>query len=197
MNDLKLPAKGSKVKVIGIIPNSLVTENLLEEARVENGLAVADVKRDILKIAVVERHLASGNFGLGFVKGFGLKQGAMGSSVAHDSHNLMLVGTNDEDMLLAAHEIERLRGGLVVAANGHVLASLSLPIAGLMSDRPYEEANENLTALLQAAHDLGSELHDPFMPFSFLALPVIPALRITDKGLVDVTQFRLVPLFED
>ncbi len=195
--DLKLPAQGTKAKVIGAIPGSLVTESLLEEVKVEDGLAVADVERDILKMAVIERHLASGNVGLGFVKGLGLKRGALGSSVAHDSHNLVLVGTNDKDMLLAAHEIEHMRGGLVVVADGHVLASLPLPIAGLMSESPFEEVNEKLQALLAAAHELGSPLHDPFMSLSFLALPVIPSLKLTDKGLVDVTQFRFVPLFED
>ena len=195
--DLKLPAAGTKAKVIGLIPDQIVTESLLEEMKVENGFAVADVERDILKMAVIERHLASGNVGLGFVKGFGIKRGALGSSVAHDSHNLVLIGTNDEDMLLAAHRIERMRGGLAVVAEGRVLASLALSIAGLMSERPFEEVNEGLEALLDAARDLGSDLHDPFMTLSFLALPVIPSLKLTDKGLVDVTQFKLVPLFED
>jgi len=195
--DLKLPAAGTKAKVIGLIPDQIVTESLLEEVKVENGFAVADVERDILKMAVIERHLASGNVGLGFVKGFGIKRGALGSSVAHDSHNLVLIGTNDEDMLLAAHRIERMRGGLAVVAEGRVLASLALSIAGLMSERPFEEVNEGLEALLDATHDLGSDLHDPFMTLSFLALPVIPSLKLTDKGLVDVTQFKLVPLFED
>ena len=194
---LRLPAMGKRAKVIGVIPNQIVTDSLVEEVKVEDGLAVADVERDILKIAVIERHLASGNVGLGFVKGFGLKRGALGSSVAHDSHNLMVVGTNDEDMLLAAHEIEHMRGGIAAVEGRRVLAALKLPIAGLMSERPFEEVNEDLKALLAAARELGSNLHDPFMALSFLALPVIPALKITDKGLVDVTQFRLVPLFEE
>lgn len=196
-NDLRLPVGGRWVKVIGIVPNEIVTESLLEEVKSKNGFAVADVERDILKIAVFERHLASGNVGLGFVKGLKLRHGALGSSVAHDSHNLVIVGTNDEDMLLAAHEVERLRGGLVAVAGGNVLASLPLPIAGLMSDRPYEEVNAALNKLLAVAHELGTDLHDPFMTLSFLALPVIPALKLTDKGLVDVTQFKFVPLFED
>ncbi|MGC8787511.1 MAG: adenine deaminase C-terminal domain-containing protein, partial [Anaerolineae bacterium] len=196
-DDLKVPAAGKWMKVIGIVPNEIVTDSLLEEVKNENGFAVADVERDILKMAVIERHLASGNVGLGFVKGLGLKRGALASSVAHDSHNLVIVGTNDEDMLLAAHEVERLRGGLVAVADGQVLASLPLPIAGLMSDRPYEEVNAALKELLTVAHELGSNLHDPFMTLSFLALPVIPSLKLTDKGLVDVTQFKFVPLFED
>ncbi len=195
--DLQVPAKGSLTKVIGLIPNQIVTESLLEEVKVEDGFAVADVERDILKVAVIERHLASGNVGLGFVKGFKLKRGALGSSIAHDSHNLMLVGTNDEDMLLAAHDVERMRGGLIVVESGRALASLPLPIAGLMSECPFEEVNQDLKALLAATHQLGSDLHDPFMAMSFLALPVVPSLKLTDKGLVDVTQFKLVPLFED
>jgi adenine deaminase len=121
----------------------------------------------------------------------------LGSSVAHDSHNVIVAGTNDADMLVAAREVERMRGGLVVVEEGNLLAELPLPIAGLMSDRPFEEVNAGLKALLDAAHELGSGLHDPFMTLSFLALPVIPALKLTDKGLVDVTQFRFVPLFED
>jgi adenine deaminase len=195
--DLRIPAAGKWAKVIGIIPDSLVTDNLAEEVTVDEDFAIADVTRDILKLAVIERHLASGNVGLGFVKGLGLKRGALGSSVAHDSHNVIVAGTNDADMLVAAREVERMRGGLVVVEEGNLLAELPLPIAGLMSDRPFEEVNAGLKALLDAAHELGSGLHDPFMTLSFLALPVIPALKLTDKGLVDVTQFRFVPLFED
>ncbi len=194
---LRLPVKGSQARVIGIIPDRLVTENLLEDVKVEDGYAVAEVERDILKMAVIERHLASGNVGLGFVKGFGLRRGALASSVAHDSHNLVLIGTNDNDMLTAARTVERMRGGLAAVVDDKVLASLALPIAGLMSDRPFEEVEANLTALISAAHDLGCGLHDPFMALSFLALPVIPALKLTDRGLVDVTQFKFVPLFED
>jgi adenine deaminase len=195
--DLRLPVNGSQAKVIGVIPDQLVTESLLEDVKTEDGYAVADVERDILKMAVIERHLASGNVGLGFVKGFGLKSGALASSVAHDSHNLVLIGADDNDMLLAARTVERMRGGLAVAADGRLLASLALPIAGLMSDRPFEEVNASLEALLSTAHGLGCGLHDPFMALSFLALPVIPALKLTDRGLVDVTQFKFVPLFED
>jgi adenine deaminase len=148
-------------------------------------------------MAVIERHLASGNIGVGFVKGLGLKRGALGSSVAHDSHNLVVAGTNDEDMLVAAKHIEHMRGGLAVVDQGKVLHSLPLPIAGLISDLPYEKVDQGLRTLLDATHDLGSPLHDPLMTLSFLALPVIPALKLTDKGLVDVTQFKFVPLFED
>jgi adenine deaminase len=195
--DLRIPAAGKVARVIGVLPDSIITENLAEEITIDEEIAVADAGRDILKMAVIERHLASGNVGLGFVKGLGLKRGALGSSVAHDSHNVIVVGTNDADMLVAAREVERMRGGLVAVEEGNVLAALPLPVAGLMSDRPYEEVNAGVKALLDAAHDLGSPLHDPFMTLSFLALPVIPALKLTDKGLVDVTQFRFVPLFED
>jgi adenine deaminase len=195
--DLRIPAAGQYAKVIGVIPESIVTDNLVEEVKIEGDFAVADVERDILKVAVIERHLSSGNVGLGFVRGLKLQRGALGSSVAHDSHNVIVVGTNDADMLMAAREIERMRGGLVVVDEGNVQAALALPIAGLMSDRPYEEVNAGLRALIEAAHQLGSDLHDPFMTMAFLALPVIPALKLTDRGLVDVTQFRFVPLFED
>jgi adenine deaminase len=195
--DLRLPVNGSRAKVIGVLPDQLVTESLLEDVKVENGFAVVDLDRDILKMVVIERHLASGNVGRGFVKGFGLRRGALATSVAHDSHNLVLIGTNDDDLLLAARTVERMRGGLAVVADGTLLASLALPIAGLMSERPFEEVDANLKALISAAHDLGCSLHDPFMALSFLALPVIPALKLTDRGLVDVTQFRFVPLFED
>lgn len=194
--DLRIPAAGDYAKVIGVLPDSIVTDSLIEEVKIEGDFAVADPERDILKVAVIERHLSSGNLGLGFVKGLKLKRGALGSSVAHDSHNVIVVGTNDADMLLAAREIERMRGGLVVVDEGNIQASLPLSIAGLMSDRPYEEVNDGLKTLLAAARELGSDLHDPFMTMSFLALPVIPALKLTDRGLVDVTQFRFVPLFE-
>jgi len=196
VGDLSLPAKGRQVKVIGIQPDSIITTSLVEEATIKDGLAVADASRDLLKMAVIERHLSSGNVGLGFVQGMGLQRGALASSVAHDSHNLVVVGTNDEDMLRAARHIEAMRGGLAAVADGVILASLPLPIAGLMSESPYEEVLQGLQALLDGAHAMGSPLHDPFMTLSFLALPVIPALKLTDRGLVDVTQFKFVPLFE-
>jgi adenine deaminase len=157
---------------------------------------LADIERDILKIAVIERHTGSGNVGLGFVRGFGLKTGAIGSSVAHDSHNIIVVGTNDDDMLKAVMEIEKIGGGQLVAANGNILASLPLPIAGLMSHRPLLEVADGIKRLLASAKTLGCHVRDPFMALSFLALPVIPELKITDKGIVDVSEFRIVPLFE-
>ena len=195
--DLKIPARGRRARVIGLIPNQIITEGLSLEVKVEDGLAVADVERDILKIAVIERHQGTGNTGLGFVRGFGLKRGAIASSVAHDSHNIIVVGADDADMMAAARAVADMGGGLAAVENGAVRACLPLPIAGLMSDQPLEVVREEMEKLLAVAREMGSQLHDPFMAMSFLALPVIPALKLTDKGLVDVDQFELVPLFED
>ena len=195
--DLKIPARGRRARVIGLIPNQIITEGLSLEVKVEDGLAVADVERDILKIAVIERHQGTGNTGLGFVRGFGLKRGAIASSVAHDSHNIIVVGADDADMMAAARAVADMGGGLAAVENGAVRACLPLPIAGLMSDQPLEVVREEMEKLLAVAQEMGSQLHDPFMPLSFLALPVIPVLKLTDKGLVDVGQFELVPLFED
>ena len=158
-------------------------------------MAHPNIKEDLLKIAVVERHRATGNIGIGFVQGFGLKKGAIGSSVAHDSHNIVLVGTNDVDILKAVEVIQAMGGGLVAVSEGKVLASLPLPIAGLMSEASVAQVNLQLAALLRAAKTLGCKIPDPFMTLSFLSLPVIPELKITDKGLVDVNQFKFVPLF--
>jgi adenine deaminase len=155
------------------------------------------VERDILKIAVIERHQGTGNAGLGFVRGFGLKRGAIASSVAHDSHNIIVVGTNDVDMMAAARGVAAMGGGLAAVENGAVRARLPLPIAGLMSDQPLEVVREEMEKLLAVAQEIGSQLHDPFMALSFLALPVIPALKLTDQGLVDVNRFEFVPLFEE
>ena len=192
----RVPAGGSRMRVIGASQGQIVTEKLMLAPRVEDGLAVADVERDILKLAVVERHLASGRVGLGFVRGFGLRRGAIAGSVAHDSHNIVALGTNDADMLAAVQEVVRMGGGLTAVVDGKAVESVPLPIAGLMSSQPLEAVAAQLDRLLAAARDLGATLHDPFMSLSFLALPVIPALKLTDKGLVDVTQFRFVPLFE-
>lgn len=195
--DFKVPAKGTRARVINIVPGQIFTTQLIEEVRVNDGLAVADVERDILKIAVIERHLASGNVGVGFIKGLELKKGAIASSVSHDSHNIVVAGTNDEDMLTAAVEVVSMGGGLVAAVGGRILARLPLPIAGLMSDKPLSEVRAQMDKLLATTSEMGSSLHDPFMVLSFMALAVIPELKLTDKGLVDVTQFKLVPLFVD
>jgi len=193
--NLKVPADGTRLRVIELVPDQIITRQRVEEATVDNGLAVADVERDLLKIAVIERHLASGRCAVGFVQGFGLKRGALASSVAHDSHNIIVVGTNDWDMLTAAQEIETMRGGLVVVDHGQVKAHLALPIAGLMSDQPIEVVREEMDKLVAATRTLGSSIPNPFMTLSFLALPVIPELKLTDQGLVDVNQFQFVPLF--
>ncbi|HYN19775.1 MAG TPA: adenine deaminase [Thermoanaerobaculia bacterium] len=183
------------VRVIGAIPDQLITEHLTRRAPVRDGLASADPQNDLLKIAVVERHHGTGNVGLGFVKGIGLTQGAIASTVAHDHHNLVVIGADDVSMRTAAQAVARAGGGQAVAHGERELALLPLPIAGLMSDRPIEEVRDQMRQLLDAAHGLGATLRDPFMAMSFLALEVIPALKLTDKGLVDVERFEVVPLF--
>jgi adenine deaminase len=193
--DLRIPADGSRVRVIGAIPDQLVTEALELEVLVREGLAVTDPERDLLKMAVIERHRSTGAVGKGFVHGLGLKRGALASSVAHDHHNLVVIGVDDASMLTAARRASELGGGMVVAEGDRVLAQLPLPIAGLMSDLPIEEVRVQLDAAIGAARQLGSTLHDPFMAMSFLALEVIPTLKLTDQGLVDVDRFELVPLW--
>lgn len=182
-------------KVIRLIPDQIVTQKVLKNIILKDGVAIPDLRQDILKIAVVERHRFTGNIGLGFVQGFGLKKGAIGSSVAHDSHNLVIVGTNDRDMLKIVEAIKKMGGGLAVVSERKVMTDLPLPIAGLMSDDSVSRVNRKLEGLQQAARKLGCQLQDPFMALSFLSLPVIPELKITDKGLVDVNQFRIVSLF--
>ena len=182
-------------KVIQLIPDQIVTKKIVRKILLKDGVAHPNIKEDILKIVVVERHKATGNVGIGFVQGFGIKKGAIGSSVAHDSHNIVIVGTNDQDILKAVEAIQAMRGGLAVVLDGKVLASLPLPIAGLMSEASVAQVSLQLKALLHAAKNLGCKLPDPFMTLSFLSLPVIPELKITDKGLVDVNQFKFVPLF--
>ena len=193
--NLRIPAEGRRGRIIGVLPDQLVTEHLVEDLTIENGEVICDPGLDVAKIAVVERHLATGNFGLGLVKGIGLLRGAIASSVAHDSHNIVVVGADDASMLKAAHTVAEMRGGMAAVEGDRVLARLPLPIAGLMSDQPIETVRDQMEDLVRAAHQLGSHLHDPFMAMSFLALPVIPSLKITDKGLVDVDKFQIVPLF--
>ena len=194
---LSLRAKRSNLTeetfpIIEIIPGQITTEKRVEKVKVVDGMIVPDLEKDILKLVVVERHKASGNIGLGLVKGFGLKQGALASSVAHDSHNIIAVGTNDFDILKAIEEIERLQGGLVACVNGEVLASLPLPIAGLLSPEPLEVVVAQFEKLEKVAASLGNLPPAPFSILSFLALPVIPELRLTDLGLVDVVAFKLI-----
>ncbi|MBI5876363.1 MAG: adenine deaminase [Chloroflexi bacterium] len=195
--DFKVKAAGSHMRVIEVIPDQLVTREVIEPVKRIGEYAVSDVSRDVLKLSVIERHQASGAMSSGFVRGFGLKGGALAASVAHDSHNIIVVGTNDNDMLTAARAIGRMGGGYVVVNDGEVLAQVPLPIAGLMTDQPLEIVNAQVEDILQVSHQLGVELGNPFMALSFLALPVIPSLKLTDQGLVDVDQFKLVPLFVD
>jgi adenine deaminase len=185
----------ARVRIIGVVPDQVVTEHLVEPAKVVDGLAVADPERDVLKMAVVERHRGTGNVGLGFVRGLGLQRGALAGSVGHDAHNLIVAGCDDGSMMTAARAVRDLGGGLVAAAGDQVLASVPLPIAGLMSDQPVETVRSQMDRLVEVAQDLGSTLHDPFMALSFLALEVIPALKLTDQGLVDVEKFDFVPLW--
>jgi adenine deaminase len=189
------PIEGEVVKVIGLVPHQLITEKRLARPPAQAGRLAADPERDLLKLAVIERHRASGNLGLALVQGFGLLRGALASSVAHDSHNLVVAGVEESDMLMAAEHVARLAGGLAVVAGGRVLADLPLPIAGLLSPASLEEVARAYANLQGAYRSLGGTLDDPFMVLSFLALPVIPELKLTDLGLVDVTRFALVPLF--
>ena len=194
-DDLKIPAQSDKIKVINVLENQLITKKSVENAKIEEGFAVSDVENDILKIAVIERHRASGNIGLGFVKGFGLKSGAIASTVAHDSHNMIIIGTNDDDMYRAAVEIVKSQGGKVVIENGKTLAKLELPIAGLISDKSSEEVISQLQVLNEAVKRIHCKIKDPFMSMAFLSLPVIPELKISDKGLIDVCEFKQTDLF--
>jgi len=189
---LRLPVSGDTAPVIEVVPGQIITRNRMERVKSADGFITPDTTRDILKLAVVERHNATGNIGVGLVMGFGLHKGALASSIAHDAHNIIAVGASDDDILVAILEIERLNGGLVVVGDGGVLGSLPLPIAGLLSDKPLGEVVYKLERLQKLSQMLGNTLSAPFAALSFLALPVIPELRLTDLGLVDVNQFRLI-----
>lgn len=190
--NLRIRTNRPSFPVIEVIPGQIVTAKRLEKVDTVDGFVVTDVGRDILKLAVVERHRRTGNVGVGLVKGFGLRRGALASSVAHDSHNIIVVGCSDEDIIEAVKEVERLHGGLVVCDGGKVVASMALPIAGLISDKPLQVVAQEFSKVDRAAHELGTRLPAPFATLSFLALPVIPELKLTDLGLVDVTEFRLL-----
>lgn len=193
--DLQIKAATDTVKTINVIPKQLITKRSDEKIIVKDGLALPDIQNDILKIAVVERHKATGNIGLGFVKGFGLKSGAIASTVAHDSHNMIVIGTNDDDMYYAAVELVKSQGGKIIVENGQTLAHLKLPVAGLISDKNAEEVQQDIAKLEQAAQKIGCKIDDPFMSMAFLSLSVIPELKITDKGLIDVNKFEVTELF--
>jgi adenine deaminase len=190
-----IDAKGSRARVIQVLSDQIVTRDSVADVKAECGLVVADTERDILKIAVIERHRNTRNVGLGLVNGVGLKQGALASSIAHDSHNLVVVGTSDEDMLLAARTVFEMGGGIAAVRGQQVVGKLPLTVAGLMSDQPLPVVRDALTVLLRAARDMGCPLANPYMQMAFLALPVIPELKLTDKGLVDVVKFEMCDLF--
>jgi adenine deaminase len=192
--DFAVPWDEGAARVIGVVPDQIVTDALVEEPTVVDGRIVADRERDLAKIAVVERHLATGRIGLGLVRGFGLRAGALASTIAHDAHNIVVVGMSDADMHHAVLRLAELGGGIVVVGEGKVLAELPLPVAGLLSDRPLGEVVVATRACVAAARELGCEVPSPFQSLAFLALSVIPSLKITDRGLVDVERFELVPL---
>ncbi len=193
--DLRIPAAGSYIRVIGSLENQVLTEERILEARIEDGQAVSDPTRDILKITVVDRHTASGSMGLGFIQGFGLRRGAIAGTIAHDHHNLIVIGVDDESMTTAARKVAEMGGGLAISEGQESLAVLPLPVAGLISDRPLGAVRSEYDALLDAAHEFGSTIYDPFMAMSFMGLEVIPKLKLTDQGLVDVEAFSFVDLF--
>ena len=180
------------VKALEVIPHQLITKSIETEALVEDGNAISNIENDTLKICVIERHRATGNIGKGFVKGFNLKCGAIASTVAHDSHNMIVIGTNDADMYTAAVALIKCKGGKVVVKDGEIISELALPIAGLMSDREFDYVVDKCEELNQAAHSIGCELNDPFMTMGFLSLPVIPELKITDKGVFDTNKFDFI-----
>lgn len=197
LEDFKIPARGKRVRAIQIWPGEIKTTEHVTEARIEDGLAVSDPGRDIIKLMVIERHHASENIARSFVRGLGLKRGALASSVSHDSHNIVVAGINDADMLEAVIEICRMKGGLAVVADGKVLARLELPVAGLMSEQPMAVVRDGLDQLNQVTKTLGITMKEPFMALSFVTLAVMPDLKLTDLGLFDVRKFEFVDVFAD
>jgi adenine deaminase len=192
--DFAIPWEGGKARVIGVIPDQIVTESLVEEPTVEDGHAVADPDRDLAKIAVIERHLGTGRRGVGLVRGFGLRSGALASTFSHDAHNIIVVGVDEQDMARAIARLTEIGGGVVVVEDRGVRAELALPVAGLISEAPLAEVVAASRGCIEAAAKLGCRLPSPFQTMAFLALSVIPSLKITDQGLVDVDRFELVPL---
>ena len=190
----RIPAGPKKIRVMRVIPAQLITGVEVVEPNMKDGCIVADPARDLVKIAVIERHHATGRIGLGFATNVGLKRGAFASTVAHDAHNIVALGVDDADMAACAMRMAEIGGGIVIAEGGRVVEELPLPIAGLMSDRPLLEVHERLRSMEKRLHGMGVTTASPFMTLSFLALSVIPELKITDRGLVDVDRFELVPL---
>ena len=190
----RIPAGPKKIRVIRVIPAQLVTVADSVTPRVLDGLLIADAARDLVKIAVIERHHATGRIGLGFATNVGLQRGAFASTVAHDAHNVVVLGMDDQDMAICAMRMAEIGGGIVIADGGRVVEELPLPVAGLMSDRPLAEVHERMRSMERRLARMGVTMAAPFMTLSFLALSVIPELKITDRGLVDVGRFELVPL---
>jgi adenine deaminase len=189
----RLPHRGDRVRALGLIRDQLLTEHLVLAPSVRDGEVVADAERDLAKIAVVERHHATGRIGLGLVRGFGLRRGAIATTVAHDAHNILAIGMDDADLARCVRRLAELGGGIAIAEDGELRGELALPVAGLMSEETAEQVVESLDHLHAIVRELGSTLAAPFMTLSFLALSVIPALKISDQGLVDVERFALVP----
>ena len=196
IEDFAIEAHGNKVRALEVIPRQLITKSVISEVKIRDGNAVSNIENDTLKICVIERHRATGNIGKGFVKGFNLKCGAIASTVAHDSHNMIVVGTNDYDMYTAAVALIKSQGGKVVVKDGEIISELPLPIAGLMSDKEFDYVVNKCDELNQAAHSIGCTLEDPFMTMGFLSLPVIPELKVTDKGVFDTNKFDFIDIFE-
>ncbi len=192
ISELALKPAGAEMPVINIIPDQIVTKKTMEKPKLENGFVVADIERDILKIVVVERHKKTGNIGVGLIKGYGLKKGAIASSVAHDSHNIIVVGTNDGDIVKAINEVKAMQGGLVVVLDGQVIGAMALPLAGILSLEPAGVAVAQLDDIETLVKEMGVSVESPFTLLSFMALPVIPEIRITDKGIVDVNKFEII-----
>jgi adenine deaminase len=194
--DFAIPWEGGKARVIGVIPDQIVTESLVEEPTIEDGQVVADPQRDLAKIAVIERHLGTGRREVGLVRGFGLRSGALASTFSHDAHNIVVVGVDEQDMARAIARLTEIGGGVVVVEDRGVRAELALPVAGIISEAPLDEVVAASRGCIEAAAKLGCTLPSPFQTMAFLALSVIPSLKITDRGLVDVDRFELVPLHE-
>lgn len=195
LEELRVSARGDKIRVIDILPNQIVTEEFITAPLVRDGCVVPDLERDLLKIVVIERHKATGHIGKGFVRGFGLKRGAIGSTVAHDSHNIIIVGTSDAEIYAAFQRLRAIRGGFVVIDSGEVVTELPLPVGGLLSTKSFEETASDLKQLKEKVKILGGSHPSPFMILSFLSLSPIPKLKITDLGLIDVERFEVTSLF--
>jgi adenine deaminase len=190
--DFGVPVAEGETPVIGVMPGKIITEHRRYRLPTSGNQTAVDLANDVIKVAVIERHGKNGNHANGFVQGFGLKKGAIASTVGHDSHNICVVGVSEEDMALAANRLGEIKGGFVVVEDGKVTGEIPLPVAGLMSLEPYERVRDTLHHLRKAAYALGTTLEEPFLQVAFLPLPVIPHLKISDKGMVDVDQFRLI-----